>query len=97
MLPAKQAREKASPQPTASQGIPPRVIFWWYTTKVYHQEDAEEEDEEGEGEAPYAPEDNMHWVAQDMLVKAIGCAQVKKAIAARQKQVKDDLDTACRR
>ena len=32
-----------------------------------------------------------------MLIKAIGGAQVKKAIAARQKQVKDKLDTACGR
>jgi len=32
-----------------------------------------------------------------MLIKAIGGAQVKKAIATRQKQVKDKLDTACGR
>ena len=48
-------------------------------------------------EAPYAPKDDMYWIAQDMLIKAIGGAQVKKAIAARQKQVKDKLDTACGR
>ena len=81
--------------------------------KVYHQEylvrgsfledgsedegEGEDEEDEGEEEAPYAPKDDMYWIAQDMLIKAIGGAQVKKAIAARQKQVKDKLDTACRR
>ena len=81
--------------------------------KVYHQEylvrgsfledgsedegEGEDEEDEGEDEAPYAPKDDMYWIAQDMLIKAIGGAQVKKAIAARQKQVKDKLDTACGR
>ena len=81
--------------------------------KVYHQEylvrgsfledgsedegEGEDEEDEGEDEAPYAPKDDMYWIAQDMLIEAIGGAQVKKAIAARQKQVKDKLDTACGR
>lgn len=81
--------------------------------KVYHQEylvrgsfledgsedegEGEDEEDEGEDEAPYAPKDDMYWIAQDMLIKAIGGAQVKKAIATRQKQVKDKLDTACGR
>ena len=77
--------------------------------KVYHQEylvrgsfledgsedegEGEDEEDEGEDEAPYAPKDDMYWIAQDMLIKAIGGAQVKKAIAARQKQVKRTSST----
>ena len=35
----------------------------------------DDDDDESEGEAPNAPEDNMYWVAQDMLIKAIGVAR----------------------
>ena len=57
--------------------------------------DEEDEEDEEEDEAPYEPEENMYWVAQDILIAAIGGAQVKRAITARQRQVSRDLDAAC--
>ena len=74
-----------------------------YLVRGSFLEDGSEDEAEGEGdeedeeedEAPYEPEENMYWVAQDILIAAIGGAQVKRAITARQRQVSRDLDAAC--
>ena len=99
MLPAKQAEEQAAPQCTAPQGIPPGIPRAWLSFLEDGSEDeaegeGDEEDEE-EDQAPYEPEENMYWVAQDILIAAIGGAQVKRAITARQRQVSQDLAAAC--